>query len=74
MCDARRRRPSRPAVRRPAYGTDVPLTSYRHHVKAIERHLSAVGLRTHARTIREPEFAHESTPQAFILARSTDVE
>jgi ubiquinone/menaquinone biosynthesis C-methylase UbiE len=52
-----------------AYGTDVSLTSYRHSPDAVTRCLTAAGFQVHARAMREPELAHESTPQAFIIAR-----
>ncbi len=51
-----------------AYGTGLPLTSYRHSPDEVARQLTAAGLRVHARAVRETEFDHESTPQAFILA------
>lgn len=53
-----------------AYGSGLPMTSYRHSPEAVARSLTAAGLRAHAQTVREPELDHESTPQAFILARS----
>ena len=53
-----------------AYGTDISLTNYRHSADDVTRHMAAAGLRVHARAEREPELQHESTPQAFILARS----
>lgn len=54
-----------------AYGTGLSLTSYRHSPDAVARSLFAAGLPIHARALREPELDHESTPQAFILARRT---
>ena len=53
-----------------AYGTGISLTSYRHSLDEVARTLIAAGLQVHARAVREPELDHESTPQAFILARS----
>jgi ubiquinone/menaquinone biosynthesis C-methylase UbiE len=53
-----------------AYGTGIPLTNYRHFPDEVARSLIAAGLQVHARAVREPELDHESTPQAFILARS----
>lgn len=53
-----------------AYGTGVSLTSYRHLPDQVARSLVANGLEVHARAVRAPELDHESTPQAFILARS----
>lgn len=52
------------------YGTGIPLTNYRHSPDEVARSLIAAGLEVHARGVREPEFHHETTPQAFILARS----
>lgn len=53
-----------------AHGTKISLTSYRHAPDEVARCLIDAGLHVHARAVREPEFAHESTPQAFILARA----
>ena len=57
-----------------AYGTGLPLTSYRHSPDEVARQLTAAGLSVHARAVREVELGHESAPQAFILARSTRAE
>jgi ubiquinone/menaquinone biosynthesis C-methylase UbiE len=51
------------------HGTKESLTSYRHAPAEICRYLIAAGLQPHAQATRGPEFPHESTPQAFILAR-----
>jgi SAM-dependent methyltransferase len=53
-----------------AYGTGITLTSYRHSPEVVARSLVAAGLQVHAQAVREPELDHESTPQAFILARN----
>jgi ubiquinone/menaquinone biosynthesis C-methylase UbiE len=53
-----------------AYGTGITLTSYRHSPDEVTGHLTAAGLPVNARLVREPELDHESTPQAFILARA----
>jgi ubiquinone/menaquinone biosynthesis C-methylase UbiE len=53
-----------------AYRTGISLTNYRHSLDEVARSLIAAGLRVHARAVREPELDHESTAQAFILARS----
>lgn len=53
-----------------AYGTGIALTSYRHSPDEIARSLAAAGLEVHARAVRQPEFDHEATAQAFIVARS----
>ena len=52
------------------YGTRVSLTSYRHSPDEVVRCLTEAGLEIRARAVRQPEFAHESTPQAFVLARA----
>lgn len=54
-----------------AYRAGVSLTSYRHSPDEVARHMTGAGLHVHARAVREPELDHESTPQAFILARTT---
>lgn len=59
-----------PVHRAEICGTEVSLTSYRHSPDAVALCLTEAGLHVHARATREPEFAHESTPQAFILARA----
>jgi SAM-dependent methyltransferase len=55
--------------RRHSYGRSVSLTSYRHAPDHVAGCLAAAGLAIHARTVREPELAHESARQAFLLAR-----
>lgn len=52
------------------YGTEVSLTSYRHAPDEVVRCLTEAGFEVRARAVREPELAHESTPQAFVLART----
>ena len=56
-------------VRANAYGSDVALTSYRHDVEDLARRLEGAGFAVDATTQRAPSFEHESTPQAFVLAR-----
>jgi len=53
-----------------AYGTDVRLTNYRHAPDEVAHALTERGLQVRAKTVREPELAHEVSPQAFILARA----
>jgi ubiquinone/menaquinone biosynthesis C-methylase UbiE len=57
-------------LRADAYATQLPLTTYRHAPDEVVRRLTEAGLQVRARAVREPEFAHESTPQAFIIARA----
>jgi ubiquinone/menaquinone biosynthesis C-methylase UbiE len=52
-----------------AYGTGSSLISFRHSVDAVVRILIAAGLEVRAQALREPEMNHESTRQAFVLAR-----
>ena len=58
-----------PVFRSDAYGTGLPLTSYRHGVADVTERLKTAGFRVHSTTERVPELAHETTPQAFVLAR-----
>lgn len=51
------------------HGSGLTLTSFRHAPDQVTRCLTAAGFHPNAQATREPEFAHESTPQAFILAR-----
>ena len=51
-----------------AYGTAVTLTSYRHAVDAVTGALDRAGFDLHATTVRAPTLAHETAPQAFVLA------
>jgi ubiquinone/menaquinone biosynthesis C-methylase UbiE len=53
-----------------AYGTGHSLTHFRHRPEEVARSLIEAGLKPHARAVREPELDHESTPQAFIIARN----
>lgn len=52
-----------------AYGTGFTLTDYRHEPDDVAESLVAAGLHVRATTIRVPELAHETTPQAFLIAR-----
>ena len=58
-----------PLHRADAHGTGMPLTSYRHGVEDVTQRLQLAGFVVHATARRAPELAHESTPQAFVLAR-----
>jgi ubiquinone/menaquinone biosynthesis C-methylase UbiE len=55
-----------------AYGTGHSLTYYRHCPEEVARSLVEAGLKPHAKAVREPELANESTPQAFIIARNIE--
>jgi SAM-dependent methyltransferase len=53
-----------------AYGTGLPLTNYQHSADDVGRQMDAVGLRVLARAEREPDLRHETTRQAFLVARA----
>jgi ubiquinone/menaquinone biosynthesis C-methylase UbiE len=55
-----------------AYGTSHSLTHFRHCPEEVARSLVEAGLKPHAQAVREPELDHESTPQAFIIARNVE--
>ena len=58
------------AVHRPnAQGTTLPLTSFRHGLDDVARRMETAGLACVATAQRAPALAHESTPQAFVIAR-----
>lgn len=52
-----------------AYGSETTLTLHRHSVDDVAQSLNASGFDVRARIWREAELAHETTPQAFLLAR-----
>ena len=58
-----------PILRTDAHETALPLTSFRHRPGEVNRRLDYAGFAVRATTLREPEFAHEETPQAFVIAR-----
>jgi ubiquinone/menaquinone biosynthesis C-methylase UbiE len=58
-----------PVLRTEALGTAVSLTSYRHSLSAVASRLEDYGLSVRATALREPEFDHETTSQAFMIAR-----
>jgi ubiquinone/menaquinone biosynthesis C-methylase UbiE len=45
------------------------ITAYRHNVDDVTRSLSNAGLLLYATAMREPELEHESSVQAFVIAR-----
>jgi ubiquinone/menaquinone biosynthesis C-methylase UbiE len=53
-----------------AHSTGLPLTNYQHSADGVARQMEAVGLRVLARAEREPDLPHETTRQAFLLARA----
>lgn len=52
-----------------AYGTGISLTSYQHDVGDIAHRLDDAGFQVHASTLRVPSLSHETSPQAFVIAR-----
>lgn len=54
-----------------AYGHAVELDSYRMSPDRVTEDLGKAGFAVHARMIREPGDAYETTPQAYLLARRT---
>ena len=58
-----------PIHRSDAYGTGLPLTSYRHNLADVADRLEQAGLEVRATALREPEFDHETTQQGFVVAR-----
>jgi ubiquinone/menaquinone biosynthesis C-methylase UbiE len=59
-----------PVLRTNAHGTALSLTSFRHSLSDVAGRLEDGGLSVRATALREPEFDHETTPQAFVIARS----
>jgi SAM-dependent methyltransferase len=52
-----------------AHGTSLPLTSYRHGIEDLTRRLDEAGFEVYTTAQRGPELDHESTVQAFVIAR-----
>lgn len=52
------------------FGTTHSITAYRHSVDDVTHSLNDAGLQTYATALREPELDHESSAQAFVIARS----
>jgi SAM-dependent methyltransferase len=50
------------------FGRPASLTSYRHDPTHVEQSLVQAGFRVHASLVRAPALAHETTPQAFVIA------
>jgi ubiquinone/menaquinone biosynthesis C-methylase UbiE len=50
-------------------GMTASMTAYRHSVDAVTRSLHNAGLEVYATAMREPELEHESSMQAFVIAR-----
>ncbi len=52
-----------------AHGTGLPLTSFRHDPEVVAGQLANAGLVVHTRVVRDAQLAHETTAQAFLIAR-----
>ena len=59
-----------PVLRTDTYGAALSLTNFRHSLGDVTGRLEDAGLSVRATVVREPEFEHETTPQAFVIARS----
>jgi ubiquinone/menaquinone biosynthesis C-methylase UbiE len=59
-----------PVLRTDAHGTALSLTSFRHSVSDVTGRLEDAGVSVRATAVRQPEFDHETTPQAFVIGRS----
>jgi ubiquinone/menaquinone biosynthesis C-methylase UbiE len=57
-----------PVHREHAFGTHLPLTSYRHSVQAVVDTLEGAGFRIYTTALRAPELEHETTDQGFVIA------
>ncbi len=57
-----------PVHREDAFGTHLPLTSYRHRVQAVAGSLESAGFTIHTTALRAPELEHETTDQGFVIA------
>jgi ubiquinone/menaquinone biosynthesis C-methylase UbiE len=59
-----------PLQREDAFGSGLPLTSYRHSVGDVVGRLEESGFNVSTTVIRAPEMKHETTSQGFVVARS----
>ena len=57
-----------PMHREDAFGTHLPLTSYRHSVKDVADRLEDTGFKISTTVLRAPELQHETTSQGFVIA------
>jgi ubiquinone/menaquinone biosynthesis C-methylase UbiE len=55
-------------------GIGNSITAYRHGVHDVTRSLGEAGFQVHAIAIRGPELEHESSAQAFVIARSSKAQ
>jgi ubiquinone/menaquinone biosynthesis C-methylase UbiE len=59
-----------PVLREDAFGSRLPLTSYRHSVQEVAAFLEGTGFNICTTTLRAPELEHETTSQGFVIATS----
>ncbi len=59
-----------PVDREDAFGTHLPLTSYRHEVQEVAGCLENSGFKICTTALRAPELDHETTSQGFVIATS----
>ena len=59
-----------PVHREDAFGTHLPLTSYRHEVQEVAACLENSGFKICTTALRAPELDHETTSQGFVIATS----
>ncbi len=59
-----------PVHREDAFGTHLPLTSYRHRVQEVAGCLEDTGFEIYTTDLRAPELEHETTAQGFVIATS----
>jgi ubiquinone/menaquinone biosynthesis C-methylase UbiE len=57
-----------PVHREDAFGTHLPLTSYRHSVQTVAGALEGAGFTIYTTALRTPELEHETTDQGFVIA------
>ncbi len=57
-----------PVHRENAFGTHLPLTSYRHSVSDIVARFEKTGFKLHATVVRAPDLQHETSAQGFVIA------
>jgi len=57
-----------PLHREDAFGTQLPLTSFRHSVQRVAELLEGAGFKISTTVLRAPELEHETTSQGFVIA------
>lgn len=60
-----------PVHRVDAFGTHLPLTSYRHDVQEVADRLTDTGFTISTKVLRAPELDHETTSQGFVIATNS---